>query len=58
MPASRHRILKERLTADRRDLVCAWLTARGSREIMQKSGHAWHIRTVIRRKRLIQQHCN
>jgi hypothetical protein len=24
-------ILKERLTADRRNLVCAWLTAYGSR---------------------------
>jgi hypothetical protein len=38
MLASRHRILKEGLTVVRRDLVCAWLMAHGSREIMQKSG--------------------
>jgi hypothetical protein len=49
MPASRHRILKERLTAKRGNYVCAWLTAHDTCEIMRKSGHPWHIRTVIRR---------
>src|SRR5260370_484298 len=54
LAAGRHSILKERLTAGRPALVCAWLASRNSGEIMRKSVGPWHIRWVIRTQSLIR----